>query len=293
MDGTNADGCTQERTPIRKRVTGFLDPVQPVAYVIFIAAVAVLAAVLGFWQAHHRGNQGVWWEVGRTGLSLFAVAVVGGVTAAAFRQRERNRERESRKDDYRAEFISDLWDAYHKTKAVRRELRGAGLEQRLARERPDFDEQQRETLADQMSNLNDAQLTIEGLVRTVRRERCEVFTRSKPDRDYGPRLLSLLTVAEDYAANVVSDWEEQFAPHKEHRGCVVGFLGSASGPRGLNRMTVALERAADIVYSLRSENRSDHYELDDPLIDCPLWDETIGIKKNDKSERITKPAGCP
>jgi hypothetical protein len=285
MDGTNADGCTQERTPIRKRVTGFLDLVPPVAYVI--AAVAVLAAVLGFWQAHHRGNQGVWWEVGKTGLSVFAVAVVGGVTAAAFRQRERNRERESRKDDYRAEFISDLWEAYHKTKAVRRELRGAGIKQRLARERPDFDEEQREMLADQMSNLNDAQLTIERLVRTVRRERCEVFTRSDPDLDYGPRLLSLLTVAEDYAGNVLSDWEERFAPHKEHRGCVVGFLGSASEPRGLNRMTAALERAANIVYSLRSENRSDQYAPDDPRIDLDLWDENRGV--TEKSERITRP----
>ena len=61
---------------------------------------------------------------GKAGLGVLAIAVLGGVTAAAFRQRDREREHESRKDDERAKFVSDLWDAYHKVKAVRRELDG-------------------------------------------------------------------------------------------------------------------------------------------------------------------------
>ena len=44
---------------------------------------------------------------------------------------------------------------------------------------------------------------------------------------------------------------------------MLGFLDKADKPLGLNRMTVALERTADIVYSLRSESRSGYVESAD------------------------------
>ena len=264
----------------------------PAAYIAIAVVVALAAACIGFWRAG-GANAGVWWEIGKAGLGVLAIAVLGGVTAAAFRQREREREHESRKDDERAKFVSELWDAYHKAKAVRRELTGAGIKMLLLEDRRDFDEQQRETLAEQMGDLNDAQLIVEKLIRTVRRERREVFTRSEdPHLDYGDRLLLLLTVAEKYVRKVLNNWEEQFQPDEKYRGRMLGFLDKADKPLGLNRMTVALERTADIVYSLRSESRSGYVESADREEDCDLWDDGLGVGKGKKSERIKKPPEC-
>ena len=105
-----------------------------------------------------------------------------------------------------------------------------------------------------------------------------------PHLDYGDRLLLLLTVAEKYVRKVLNDWEEQFQPDEKYRGRMLGFLDKADKPLGLNRMTVALERTADIVYSLRSESRSGYVESADREEDCDLWDDGLGVGKGKKSE---------
>lgn len=283
MDGTDPDeGGAKKRaaplTRLRAETRELLLLVPPVA--VGIGLLAMVAAVLGFSLA---GDGSFWFELGKTALNVIAVAVVGGITAAAFRKRESDRDRERLKDNYRSEFISDLWDAYHKAKAVRRELAAGGVTQRLKSgvAVSTLSAEQRALLAAQMSVLNDAQLTLEKLYRTVRREEDAVFP------GYGPRLRSLLRLAETYARDVFHAYEE---PERE-RGELVCFLGKAERPGGLNRLTVALERAAAIVYSLRSGAGGTARLPSDPLEDCDLWSGK-GIPGSDKHEKDDEPP-CP
>jgi hypothetical protein len=123
--------------------------------------------------------EGFWFEVARAGLGVVAVAFLGGGAAAAFGAREAERAQKRREDEYRAGFVGDLWDAYHEIKAVRRTLRAAGL----ATAQAALTATQAEVYEQQMGVLDDAQLALEKLLRTVRRER-EVF---RPDLVYALR----------------------------------------------------------------------------------------------------------
>jgi len=283
MDGTDRDerGGKERSAPLtrlRAATREFLLLVPPVA--VGIGLLALVAAALGFGLA---GYGAFWFELGKTALNVIAVAVVGGITAAAFRKREGDRDRERLKDNYRSEFISDLWDAYHKAKAIRRELAAGGVTQQLegGAAVSTLSADKRALLAAQMSVLNDAQLTLEKLYRTVRREEDEAFP------GYGPRLRSLLRLAETYVRDVFHAYEE---PERE-RDELVCFLGKAEQPGGLNRLTVALERAAVIVYSLRSGASSTARLPSDPLEDCDLWSGK-GVPRSDKHEKDDKPP-CP
>jgi hypothetical protein len=242
-----------------------------------IGLLAVVAAVLGFGLA---GQGAFWFELGKTALNVIAVAVVGGIAAAAFRKREGDRDRERLKDSYRSEFINEVWDAYHKAKTVRRELAAAGVTQHLksGAALTTLSAEQRALLVAQMRVLNDAQLTLEKLYRTVRREADEVFP------GYGRRLRSLLRLAESYARDVLHAYEKPDGDPD----ALVCFLGKAHRPGGVNRLTVALERAADIVYALRSGAGRRTRPPTDPLEDCDLWSGGE-IHRSDKHEKDDEP----
>jgi hypothetical protein len=91
-----------------------------------VAAVAVAMIAIGLVAADGKSG-GIWFELARTGLGVLAIAILGGATAASFRSREAHRESLHRRDEYRAAFVGELWEAYHRIKAVRRALRAAGF----------------------------------------------------------------------------------------------------------------------------------------------------------------------
>lgn len=75
--------------------------------------------------ADDRHELGV--ELAKGGITLFAIAILGGALAAAFRSLDERRQEARRIDEYRAATADELWDAYHSIKAVRRLLVVAGF----------------------------------------------------------------------------------------------------------------------------------------------------------------------
>lgn len=230
-----------------------------------VAAVAVAMIAIGLVAADGTSG-GIWFELARTGLGVLAVAILGGAAAASFRSREARRESLRRRDEYRAAFVSELWDAYHRIKAVRRALRAAGF----GAPQGELSAKQALDFHAQMDILDDAQLALEKLVRTVRRER-DVFD------PYDKRLLFLLSTAENYVKDVLADWEKHgrevrgrsdFAEAMTDFENLQSFLGRARKAGGIKRrVSVAVERASDLVYALQSGNTSHPC---DPKTDCDL-----------------------
>jgi hypothetical protein len=217
------------------------------AWAILVVAVAML--VIGLVGADGK-SEGIWFELARAGVGVFAVAFLGGGAAASFREREIERENARRQDEYRGEFVSELWDAYHEIKSVRRALKAVGVR----RAAPELTPEQAGALQRQMPRLDAAQLTLEKLFRTVRRER-DAFC------PYDQRLLFLLRTAENYAKKVLDDWERHKSKHLPR------FLGTAKGPGGVKDLSIAVEQAANLVYALRSDSTIEHAELE---VDCDL-----------------------
>jgi hypothetical protein len=150
--------------------------------------------------------------------------------------------------------VSELWDAYHEIKSVRRALKAAGASD--ARVSPTSEHGN--ALREQMPRLDTAQLTLEKLFGTVDHEP-DVF------RPYDQRLQFLLRIAEQYTNHVFNDWEDGEKSENKYLPC---FLGKATGPGGIKYLSEAVHRAADLVYALRSGNKSKYPT--DPKVDCDL-----------------------
>jgi len=92
-----------------------------------------------------------------------------------------------------------------------------------------------------MPRLDAAQLTLETILRTVRREQ-ELF------EPYHLRLLHLLRLAEDYAQKLLDDWEA-----KEPKRQLEAFIGPSRKEGRIRRLSVAVERASNLIYALRCQ----------------------------------------
>lgn len=109
-----------------------------------IGVTGVLISVFAYSQARDLTGAGelenwdrdFWLEVAKAGVQLVAVAVLGGMAAAAWRARERNRDQEAeRKAKLRGE-LAELVRLYNDVKKVRRTLRSLGLDAKLHVPRP-------------------------------------------------------------------------------------------------------------------------------------------------------------
>jgi hypothetical protein len=168
---------------------------------LLTAIAAVIAAVmipLGWITAGSRSDEASV-ELVKTGLQIAAVVVLGSAVAAAYRARSERRDHERRIDEYLAGTLNDLWAAYHRVKAVRRTLRASGFDRLQPGSR--LNAKQSTTFHAQMDVLNDAQLTLERLVR-------EISGQADLFGIHGDCVAYLLGRAEHYVNEVISDWEE-------------------------------------------------------------------------------------
>jgi hypothetical protein len=179
------------------------------AIAVFLFAVAVAVALITVGSIWASGDVPL--EAAKAGLQLLAIAIFGGAVAAAFRWLEASRdelrrseaasrEEERRLDDYRAARVVELWDAYHQIKSVRRALRAAGF----AAPSGKLTDEQIEAFHTRMLELNDAQLTLEKLVKLIDGQE-DVF---------GPECASItdgISRAEQYIGHIITDWEESQA----------------------------------------------------------------------------------
>jgi hypothetical protein len=162
------------------------------AIAVFLFAVAVAVGLITVGSIWASGDVPL--EAAKAGLQLLAVAIFGGAVAAAFRWLEAyrdeqrrteaasrveqrrceaaSREEERRLDDYRAARVAELWDAYNRIKTVRRALRAAGF----AAPSGKLTDEQIAVFRTRMVELNDAQLSLEKLVKLINGQK-DVFGR--------------------------------------------------------------------------------------------------------------------
>jgi hypothetical protein len=180
------------------------------------AVIAVVMILLGWVTVESRSDEASA-ELVKTGLQIVAVVVVGSAVAAAFRARSERRDDERRIDEYLATKVNELWAAYHRIKAVRRTLRAAGFHKRQAGRR--LNATQHSRFHAQMRVLNDAQLTLEQLVREISGQR-QIFGR------HADCVVWLLGRAEHYVNDVIGDWEKHGWEVEEG----IDFAALADGP---------------------------------------------------------------
>src|SRR5512132_4363055 len=91
--------------------------------VIATFLVALLVAVGAIWLGASNSTSpspDLWYEVAKAGLQLFAIALLGGAVAGAFKILDGRREDRRRRDEYLGVVADQLWNAYLRVKAVRR-----------------------------------------------------------------------------------------------------------------------------------------------------------------------------
>ncbi len=176
----------------------FRPEIWPLCIPLFLAtAIALVFIGFGFAAAPSERSE-LWLELGKAGIQLLVIAVVGGMVAAAYRRLESRREERRRLDDYRIEILRGLVESYNRIKAVRRTLRAYGFGS--PKHGHALSAGQCSEYQTQMRSLLEAQLSLEKIGREVRAQP-QVFESHGSDVD------SLIHRAETYVHRVIEDWE--------------------------------------------------------------------------------------
>jgi hypothetical protein len=251
----------------------------PLAILLGGLVVAIALFVAG---TIHSGDLGL--ELAKGGIQLLVVAILGGVVGFGFRnldehrtdQRRREdkeltekrrqeddrrlkerrqediaREGRRRLDEYRAGFVAELWSAYHRVKAVRRTLTAYGF----ASKSGTLSEEQCREYDLQMKELDDAQLSLETLMRAVEYDDGRIFG------DGREHLRAKLDSAQGYVNHVIGDWEVhrgEVRPGAE-RACALAtqqhlgpFLDEAHVEHGMKKkLSLPVAEAVRFVQELR------------------------------------------
>jgi hypothetical protein len=222
------------------------------AITTFLGATIVALLLIDIGAAHAGSHSGdLFFELAKAGIQLLAIVFFGGAVAAAFRSLDARRDDRRRLDEYRASMVGELLDAYHRAKAVRRNLRAAGFRGPTS---GSIAADQIIELRDQMRRLDDAQLTLEKLAR-------EVETQLTLFHEHGPSISASIRQAEKYLRVVLRDWEKNaptIKPDAELARVAASlphlsdFVGSASADHGLGHsVSKPVEKAASLIQSLR------------------------------------------
>lgn len=220
---------------------------------VFAGGLVISAFLVGLGVANTSAPPSdVWFEVTKAGFQLFAIILVGGAIAWAFRRLDELREDRRRKDEYLATVANDLWKAYLGVKAVRRALRAAGFGPTASSA---ITEVQSEEFRKQMDLLADARGTLERLVADVQTQPSLYQPIAEPIR-------LQLDAAEGYVAGVMKNWE--YEAQKVKVGGTIDededlkefrrFLDHAHVAGGLKqRLSGRVNNAALMIQALRFE----------------------------------------
>jgi hypothetical protein len=173
-------------------------------------------------------------------------AVIAGIATSVERDREkreavaeRARERRRRDVDYLMTVLREVTDAYNTVKFVHRKLKGKNVQQRPSRFRfsREVTEQQLALIEQQMDVLDNAQLSLETMMRATRVRRF-VFQASD-GTSLSRRLPYCLRQMEAYLNDVVDDTRK----HPQTMPLLLKFLGNYDAVGGI--------RKGDKVYNLK------------------------------------------
>jgi hypothetical protein len=222
---------------------------------VFVGGLVISASLIGLGVANTSAPRSdVWFEVTKAGFQLFAIVLVGGAIAWAFRRLDELREDRRRRDEYLASVANDLWKAYLGVKAVRRALRATGFGPSASAA---ITEVQIEEFRKQMDLLADARATFERLV-------ADLETQPSLYQPIAEPIRLQLDAAEHYVADVMKNWE--YEGHKVKVGGTLDeaedlkqfrrFLDHAYVAGGLKqKLSRRVNNAALMIQALRFERR--------------------------------------
>ncbi len=190
--------------PAGRSTDWWLLPFGILAFGLTIAVALFAAGVV------YSGKLGL--ELAKGGIQVLVIVIVGSAVAFAFRTLEESRAEQRREDEiareerlsldqYRANFVDELWVAYNRVRAARRTLNAYGFRIRDPDLAPEFTEEQSHEYDRQMKELNDAQLTLETLKQKVETDDGRLFD---PNRT---AISAQLKRIQSYVHEVVGDWE--------------------------------------------------------------------------------------
>jgi hypothetical protein len=158
-------------------------------------ALSLLLFVSGMCKAPHK-RADLWFEVGKAGVSLFAVSIVGGAFALGAKYWESLREERRRLNDFRVGLLRATIGAYHDIKSVRRRLRASGL---FTLAEGEITAHQAAEFHGQMNALNNAHLELERVRRELEAHPQAFRQEPKPD--------AAVRKVEKYVRGILRDWE--------------------------------------------------------------------------------------
>jgi hypothetical protein len=228
---------------------------------VFAGGLVTSFFLIGYGVANtSERSSDVWFEVAKAGFQLFAVILVGGATAWAFRRLDDLREDRRRRDEYLATVASDLWTAYLGVKAVRRALRAAGFGRSGSEP---IEDDQFEEFKRQMDLLADPRATFERLV-------ADVETQPALYQPIAEPIGVQLGAAERYVAGVMKNWEYEGTKVKvgsrldedQDLQQLRLFLDHAYSKGGLKeKLSRPVENAALLIQALRFERHRELLEI--------------------------------
>jgi hypothetical protein len=172
------------------------------ALALFLIAVALAVA---------NDRDALWVELGKQGMQLLLLAVIGGAVGLAYKSFEQRRESERRERDYRLGLFHDLVGAYTGVKAARRTLRALGFQKPTASA---LSAAQADGYRRQMEAINAHQLAIE-TINFELKERDRVFDEATN------RIGDQLERGEEYLQDLIREWECDGVEIKEAATCEV------------------------------------------------------------------------
>jgi hypothetical protein len=165
-----------------------------------MASLAVLMAALGFGES--ANDKDAWFEVGKSGLQLGVITIVGGLVGWAVKSLQDARADRAREVGMRLDLLRDLVETYNRIKGVRRRLRASGF--RAPRggypAATTLTPTQVAAFRRELTTLTDAQLAMEKTILEVQQQ----------DGLFAPKtreIVDQLKTAERYVNEVIGDWE--------------------------------------------------------------------------------------
>jgi hypothetical protein len=167
---------------------------------ILILALAILGTSILVLRGHEFANY-LQEDVFVLLAQLILVSGIGGVISLALAEFTRAREKRQQLRDLQRKTFSDLVEAYHEVKRLRRLLRARAVQLGPSGTKDIVDRDVYDTL---LERLNDVQL------------QCEFYKRyAKGNQDIygaaGPELVANLKQAEKFLGKVISEWEKNLA----------------------------------------------------------------------------------
>ena len=167
-------------------------------------AVAILGTIVLILRGHDLANY-LQEDVFKLLAQLILVSGIGGIISVALAEFTRARENRQQLRDLQRKAFSDLVEAYHEVKRLRRLLRAKAVRLGPSGKKEIVDRDEYDTL---LQRLNDVQL------------QCEFYKRyAEGNQDIygaaGPKLVANLDQAEKFLGKVITEWEDNLASFSE------------------------------------------------------------------------------